>query len=159
MKSHPDIAELERLFPAIREYQMLASRHSIDDIFQDNGGKLLQLRLVLNLEILPSREGNDARDEAGNEYELKTLNIAKTKSFSTHHHMNPVIIEKYRKVTWIFAVYDGIELLEIYRMPSAALSPYFEKWHAKWLADGNKDINNPKIPLEFVRANGVKVHP
>ena len=24
----------------------------------------------------------------------------------------------------------------------------------KWYADGNKDINNPKIPLSFVKENG-----
>ena len=41
MKS-PDLGELERLFPSIREYQALATRHGIGDIFQDNGGKLLQ---------------------------------------------------------------------------------------------------------------------
>lgn len=43
MKSHPDRAVLERIFPSIREYQKLASKHGIGDIFQDNGGKLLQL--------------------------------------------------------------------------------------------------------------------
>ncbi len=46
MKPHPDKAELDRLFPYIREYQSLASRHGIGDIFQDNGGKLLQLLLI-----------------------------------------------------------------------------------------------------------------
>jgi hypothetical protein len=40
MKPHPDTKELERLFPYIREYQALASKHGIGDIFQDNGGKL-----------------------------------------------------------------------------------------------------------------------
>jgi hypothetical protein len=49
MKPHPDTAELERLFPYIREYQALASKHGIGDIFQDNGGKLLQLLLVTGL--------------------------------------------------------------------------------------------------------------
>jgi hypothetical protein len=47
MPSHPDLQILQQIFPAIREYQMLASRHGVDDIFQDNGGKLLQLALVL----------------------------------------------------------------------------------------------------------------
>ena len=38
---------LEKLFPAIREYQKLATKHGIKDIFQDNGGKLLQVVLML----------------------------------------------------------------------------------------------------------------
>jgi hypothetical protein len=36
-----DLDELQRLFPYIREYQALANKHGINDIFQDNGGKLL----------------------------------------------------------------------------------------------------------------------
>jgi hypothetical protein len=60
---------------------------------------------VTGLEVIPGREGNDAKDSNGNEFELKSVNIALTKSFSTHHHINPRIIEKYRQVDWIFAVY------------------------------------------------------
>lgn len=82
-----------------------------------------------------------------------------TQSFSTHHHMNPHILAKYRQVDWIFAVYDGIELSEIYRMTPDQLEPYFAKWAAKWIADGNKDINNPKIPLKFVRQTGMRIFP
>ncbi len=28
----------------------------------------------------------------------------------------------------------------------------------KWVADGNKDINNPKIPLKFVREVGTRIY-
>ena len=104
MKAHPDKAKLNRLFPAMRELQELASKHGINDIFQDNGGKLLQILILTGLKALPKREGNDAVDEAGHEYELKSVNKLLTKSFSTHHHMNPTIIGKYRKVRWVFAV-------------------------------------------------------
>lgn len=148
------VEKINSLMPGIREYQKLANEHGITDIFQDNGGKLLQVLLFTNLKILPGREGNDAVDEHGKEYELKSVNTRLTKSFSTHHHMNPVIIKKYKKVSWIFAVYEGIELLEIYKLTAAQLKPYFEKWQKKWYADGNKDINNPKIPLTFVKENG-----
>ena len=71
MRPHPDYEILKQLFPYIRDYQKLAETHGINDIFQDNGGKLLQVLLILNLEVLPGREGNDARDAQGNEYELK----------------------------------------------------------------------------------------
>ena len=151
----PDLKELQRLFPYIREYQALAERHGINDIFQDNGGKLLQVLLITGLRCLKGREGNDATDADGNEYELKSVNRNLTVSFSTHHHLNPVILKKYREVkAWYFAVYKGIELQAIYRMTPDGLEPYFDKWEQKWHADGRKDINNPKIPVTFVEDNG-----
>jgi hypothetical protein len=158
MTPHPDKPLLDALFPYIRQYQALATKHGINDIFQDNGGKLLQLALITGLRILPSREGNDAVDSSGNEYELKSVNVALTNSFSTHHHMNPGIIEKYRRVGWIFAIYHGIELLAVYQMPPALLEPFFEKWETKWHEDGGRDINNPKIPLRFVTSHGTLIH-
>ena len=158
MRPHPDKEKFDALFPYIRQYQELASKHGIDDIFQDNGGKLLQVLLITGLEVLPGREGNDAKDIDGNEYELKSVNILLTKSFSTHHHMNPTIIDKYRQVDWIFAVYKGIDILSIYRLTPQDLEPYFTKWEEKWHADGGKDINNPKIPLKFVVGNGELIY-
>ncbi len=154
-----EIERLNELFPYIRKYQKLAEEtNGINDIFQDNGGKLLQVLLVTGLKDIPGREGNDAVDVDGNEFELKSLNSDLVKGFSTHHHMNPTIIAKYRKVNWIFAIYEGIELVEIYEMTPKNLEPYYKKWEDKWVADGNKDINNPKIPLKFVRENGKLIY-
>ena len=153
MKEHPDKAILDELFPYIRQYQELASKHGIHDIFQDNGGKLLQVLLVLGLKALPGREGNDAVDDEGNEYELKSVNTRLTRNFSTHHHMNPTIIAKYRKVDWFFAVYEGIELKAIYKLTPADLEPFFVKCEGK-LRDGITHLNNPKIPLKFVVEKG-----
>jgi len=154
---HPDKKKLDRLWPHIQRYQKLAEEHGINDIFQDNGGKLLQVLLITGLTQLPGREGNDAKDDEGNEYELKSVNISLTKSFSTHHHMNPTIIAKYRKVDWVFAVYEGITLLEIYQLSPSDLEPYYEKWETKWNEQG-KDINNPKIPLKYVREHGTQLY-
>jgi transcriptional regulator with XRE-family HTH domain len=151
--------ELDRLLPHVREYQALATKHGIDDVFQDNGGKLLQTLILLDLQKLPRREGNDATDATGNEYELKTLNVRLTKSFSTHHHLNPTIIKKYRAVTaWFFSVYEHIELSKIYRLTPTQLESFFTTWEKKWKKD-KKDINNPKIPLAFVEKNGQLVYP
>lgn len=145
---------LEKLFIHIRLYQQLAEKHGIGDIFQDNGGKLLQVLLISGLKILPGREGNDAIDDSGKEYELKSVNVKLTSSFSTHHHMNPVIIGKYRKVDWLFAIYEGIELKSIYLLTPTDLEPYFSTWESKWHSSGGKDINNPKIPVKFVTNHG-----
>ena len=159
MKPHDDWKRLKELFPAIRSYQQLATKHGINDIFQDNGGKLLQVILLTSLKVLPGREGNDAEDDDGNEFELKSVNTLLTKSFSTHHHLNPTIIDKYRQVDWIFAVYEGIELQAIYRLTPRNLERYYSKWETKWHDDGGKDINNPKVPLKFVEDVGELVYP
>ena len=59
MKSHPDIRSFDELYPYIQKYQDLALKHGIDDVFQDNGGKLLQVILITGLTVLEGREGND----------------------------------------------------------------------------------------------------
>lgn len=162
---HADWALLEALMPETRKLQSLAEKHGVPDIFQDNGGKLLQIALVTGLKLLKSREGNDAVDITGKEYELKTVNIQysikrkQKPQFTTHHHLNPTILAKYRLVHWLFCVYDGIELKAIYFMPASRLEPLFTAWEKKWYDDGHKDINNPKIPMAFVEANGIKIFP
>lgn len=159
MTSHEDLKKFDELLPKLRVLQGLATKHGISDIFQDNGGKLLQVLLITGLKVVPGREGNDAVDATGKEYELKSVNTLLTKSFSTHHHMNPDIINKYRKVDWIFAVYEGIELQSIYSLAPELLEDYFKKWEKKWHDDGKKDINNPKIPLKHVQDNGTLIFP
>lgn len=154
LKANPDYRLLLELWPAVQSYQDLATKHGIADIFQDNGGKLLQVLLLLGMEQLPGREGNDARDAAGREYELKSVNIELTKGFSTHHHMNPTIISKYRKVPWIFAIYRNITLVAVYMLEPKDLEEFYRRWEYKWHADGRKDINNPKIPVKYVEQTG-----
>lgn len=141
---HPDWERLEALMPAVREFQALAQEHGIDDIFQDNGGKILQMLLALNLQGIPGREGNDAVDTEGREFELKSVNIWLTASFSTNHHINVPIINKYRKVCWVFAVYEGIEMRRAYFMPPGSLEEYFQKWEDKWTAE-----QKVSLPLNF----------
>ncbi|MDO5653984.1 MAG: restriction endonuclease [Brachymonas sp.] len=155
---HDDYQRLIKIWPAVQEYQALATKHGIDDVFQDNGGKLLQVLLLLDLKIIPGREGNDAVDASGREYELKSINIELTHGFSTHHHMNPVIIAKYRQVPWVFAVYRDIALQTVYLLEPTDLEFYFTKWEQKWYTDGGKDINNPKIPIKYVMAHGKMIH-
>lgn len=149
-----DKEKFHELMPYIREYQNLASKYNINDIFQDNGGKYLQLLMILDLTTDGAREGNDAIDAEGNEYEIKTVNIELQHQFTTHHHMNPVIIEKYRKVDWYFAPFKNIELQVIYKLTPEKMEVFYTKWEEKWHRDGGKDINNPKIPLNYVIANG-----
>ena len=159
MKPHPDFERLKELFPAVREYQELAKKHGINDVFQDNGGKILQVCLALNLTVTGQRMGNDAKDETGKEFELKTVNLLnRSPSFTTHHHLNPTILAKYRQVDWIFATYQGIELREIYRLTPEQMEHWFSQWEAAWHSKGGKDLNNPKVPVPFVRRRGWLVY-
>jgi hypothetical protein len=156
---HADFAKLQELFPAVRALQMLADKHGIDDIFQDNGGKILQLCLCLGISVLPGREGNDAVDQTtGGEFELKTLNIKKNGGWTTHHHLNPAIIAKYRQVDWIFAAYEGIELKAIWRLSPKQMEPMFQHWEAELARRGaGTHMNNPKIPRSFVFGAGAPI--
>lgn len=154
MKPHRDKQLLDRLFPALREYQALAAAHGISDIFQDNGGKLLQLLIELDLTVVSGRAGSDARDRTGQEYEIKTMNLSLTSNFSTHHHLNPVILGHFRAIDWLFAFYRGIELAAVYRMKPAQLEGFFSLWERRWHERGGRDLNNPKISANFVCANG-----
>ena len=153
---NPDFAKLQELFPAIRALQVLADEHGIDDIFQDNGGKILQLCLCLGINVLPGREGNDAVDKTtGGEFEMKTLNVTKKGGWTTHHHLNPTIIEKYRCVDWLFAAYEGIELKAIWRLSPEQMEPMYTTWEAKLASLGpTGHINNPKVPRAFVADSG-----
>jgi len=151
-KSHKQ--RFNELFPYVREYQRLASEYKINDIFQDNGGKYLQLLMLLDLTTDGAREGNDAIDSEGNEYEIKTVNIDLQQSFTTHHHLNAAIISKYRQVDWYFAPFKNIELQVIYKLTPEDMEPYYKRWERMLEERNGQSLNNPKITLTHVMAHG-----
>ncbi len=152
-KRSSDINRLNNAIQGIQEMQRLANEYGIADIFQYNGGKTLQLLILLGLRISSGREGNDAVDAEEKEYELKTINISLNRNagVTTHHHLNEIILEKYRQVeAWYIGIYEGITLKEIYKVLPDILEPKFKEWEDK-LKKRNAAINNPKIPLKLVR--------
>lgn len=152
------IRELETLWASLHSLAELAKEHGIDDIFQDNGAKVLQQLIYLNMTILPGREGNDAVSPSGTEWEMKSINLETTASgFSTNHHTNHDIIKKYRQVPWTFAIYHGIKLMEMYVLTPDMLEPIYQHWEEKLKTMTH--LNNPKIPVKFVRENGLQVYP
>jgi transcriptional regulator with XRE-family HTH domain len=149
---------MQTAFEKVQELQKLAKEYGIADIFQDNGGKVLQVLIMLGLKISPGREGNDALDDEGNEYELKTVNYALTTQISTHHHLNKEILDKYRKVkAWYFAIYEDIELWEIWKVPPSQLEALFRHWEIV-IDQTGKELNNPKIPLWFIQTGGESIY-
>lgn len=152
------IRKINELWDNLRELSELAAEYGIDDIFQDNGAKVLQQLIYMNMQNLQGREGNDAIDINGVEWEMKSINTNTSASgFSTNHHLNYIILHKYRNVPWSFAIYHGIELQEIYVMTPTQLEPMFSHWESK-LDAGMTSINNPKIPIRFVKENGTLIY-
>lgn len=149
--------EIESLWPGIQRYQELADHYGIKDIFQDAGGKLLQLLIATGLDVVPGRTGADAKDRMGNEYEIKSLDLSgKVQGFSTNHHVTHDTIRKYEQRRWVFAMYDRITLMEAYLVEASALVPIFEKWLLT--LDSTSHINNPKIPIDLVRRVGTVMY-
>ena len=155
-----EINKIEELWNSLQALQDLAHEYGIDDIFQDNGAKVLQQLIYLNFDVLAGREGNDAVSISGKEWEMKSINIATSASgFSTNHHTTFDIINKYRSVPWSFAIYNGIRLQSIYVMSPRQLEPLFLHWEKKLTNENITHINNPKIPIKYVKENGLLVYP
>ena len=155
-----------------RELQELSTRHGIHNVMTDNGYQELVVLTLFGLTKL-RREGNDARDADGREYELKTVGRISSDgvrkgslSVTTEHTMTLANIERYRSVwLWIVAVFDRTLPEVIYEITPAALEPFFSKWEqALDERDGDwrrvrDHINNPKIPLKFVAEHGIRIWP
>lgn len=150
-------AEIEDLWPGVVKFQKLAAQYGISDIFSDNGGKVAQLAIAVGLDIVPGRTGADAEDRMGNEYELKTIDLNKSaKGFTTNHHLNSHTIAKYRDRRFVFAMYEGITLMEAYLVLPPDMEPVYARWEA---ALHNRDhLNNPKIPIDYVRETGTVMY-
>lgn len=147
--------EIEYLWPGVVAMQSLADQYGIADISQDAGLKMLQVAIALGLDIIPGRSDADASDRLGNLYEVKTIDLAgKARGFSTSHHVTHNTLAKYRSRKWAFVTYDRITMQEAYFVESDALEPLFKKWEHKLRARDTTHLNNPKIPVDYIRENG-----
>lgn len=163
-KHREKIESLNFVWSNLDSIEQLAQTYEINDIAQDNNLKLLQTLVLFDFKNQPGREGSDAIDRYGHMWELKTVNIDLTTSFSTNHHTNLERIAVFRKERWLFSSYRGISLQEVYAVSPLALEQYFSRWEEnvhKKIADNNENahLNNPKIPLKFVSQVGIKVYP
>ena len=147
------IQEFNSKWEGLNSIETLAKQYEINDIAQDNNLKLLQTLVYFDFQNQAGREGSDAIDRYGNKWELKTANENLVSGFSTNHHTNHERIAQFRQERWLFSIYSGIELKEVYAMSPNTLEPYFTDWtnkvNAKIAAgEDNPHINNPKIPLK-----------
>lgn len=164
-RQHRDrIATFEYAWINLKDIDERARDYGINDIAQDNNLKLLQTLVFFDFENQANREGSDAIDRFGNMWELKTVNLDLTSSFSTNHHTNLERIAAFREERWLFSAYRGIALQEVHAVSPRALEPYFTKWEASVrekirAGTENAHLNNPKIPIKFVREVGIQVYP
>jgi hypothetical protein len=149
--------EIETLWPGVERLQALADQYGIYDIFQDAGGKMLQLAIACGLDVVPGRTGPDAQDRIGNQYEVKTVDLTNNpRGFTTSHHVTSATIQRYRSRRWVFAMYDRITLREAYLVEAVNLEPVFQNWEVSLMHVNH--LNNPKIPIDFVRKFGTTMY-
>jgi hypothetical protein len=154
--------------------QEIATNYGIHNVFDDGGYKELILLTLFRLHKL-HREGDDAEDNEGNRYEIKTVarmsshgKAKRSLGVTTEHTLTRANIARYRKVKlWIIAVFDQSKPEAIYEILPGALEPYFAKWESQIIQQEKvrvdtgapPHINNPKIPLEHVKRYGVRIWP
>lgn len=155
MPTHMNLrwTEMESALEGTEKLKSLAKAYGIADPFSDNGVKVLQIAVATGLDIHPGRLGPDAMDRIGNEYEIKTVDLDKKNSgFSTNHHLNHAVIDRFTKRRFVFATYRGSTLVEAYLVESAMLEPAFRKWRTALKKVSH--LNNPKISIDYVREVG-----
>lgn len=155
MPTHQDYrwSEMDTAFEHAQEIQKLADAYNIPDVMVDNGLKVLQVAIAVGLDVVPGRQGADYIDRMGNVFEGKTMDLSKkTRGFSTCHHLHGGTITEYRKRTFIFSTYDGMYLQESYAVTPDDMEPLYLKWAVQLRTKTH--LNNPKIPLEFIREVG-----
>lgn len=151
--------------------QAKASEHGIHNVFDDGGYKELLLLTLFGLRKL-DREGDDAADDLGRRYEIKTVarissrgKRKTTLGITTEHTLTQANIDRYRRTfLWIIAVFDQERPEAIYEITPRDLEPFFAEWERrlKVMTDAGNElahINNPKIPLKHVIAHGVRIWP
>jgi hypothetical protein len=154
--------------------QKEAGAHNIHNVFDDGGYKELILLRLFELRKL-DREGDDAEDRHGRRFEIKTVARVDSRgrrkgslSVTTEHTLTIANIERYRRVyLWIIAVFDQSRPEAIYEITPRALEPYFAAWEQKLLSQeavrtvdsAPTHINNPKIPLWFIKKYGIQIWP
>lgn len=154
--------------------QQLATPKNIHNVFDDGGYKELILLTLFNLKKL-DREGDDAEDDQGRRYELKTVarmgprgRRKRSLSVTTEHTLTLSNVQRYRNTyLWIVAVFDQSNQEAIYEIAPASLEPYFARWEQALrrqeelheTGGAPPHLNNPKISLPYVEQHGTRIWP
>jgi Restriction endonuclease PvuII len=141
----------------VGELQKRAAPYGILDIASDNNIKTLQIyETVEILRSFKSRMGNDAYDPAGNEYELKTLDVD-GKYIRTSHGLTVDIIERYRGAHWLVGRFDSNKLIELYYCCPKEFEDFFQKCETKLNETKKDSLNDPPITFKTIQTYGTLI--
>lgn len=100
---------------------------------------------------------------------VSSMGVRKTAlSVTTEHTLTRDNITRYRNTyLWIVAVFDQAMPEAIFEIPPSRLEPYFGRWEEVLVKQemlhqtggAPTHLNNPKIPICFVRDHGLQVWP
>lgn len=149
--------QLDEFIVSNQKLEEFASQYGIKNIYQDSNLQQLQQALYLGLSFQPARQSNDAVDDYGCPWELKSLTLSKhIRGFSTSNPLSLKVLNRYRKCNFAFSIYENSLLSSIYIASPKQMKGIFDKFERRILTLG--EPNNPKIPLDYVYRNAIKVY-
>lgn len=158
----PIVEGIEHLIDLAQPLEAAAQEAGIPSVFDDGGFRTLLVCRLFGLQALPGKAGHDARCPKGRNFELKTVNLVGTHGqrrvnpgVTTEHTLRQANIERFRRTnSWLIGVFAGCRPLEFWQVPTGRLETFFSEWEQKLAQAPNQEINNPKIPLKFIRETG-----
>lgn len=160
LKANTDITDILELAAAL---QVHGTKNEIVSVFDDGGYRELLMGQLFSLQLHKGRHGDDATDDEGHNYELKTVNLVDTSGklrknpgVTTCHHVNHEIIRRYRGLhAWIVGIFFVNEPVEIYELDPQFVEAVLNIWENRLKDEGISHINNPKIKFDDVRKHGI----
>jgi hypothetical protein len=154
--------QIEDVLGLASKLQKYGTKKNIVSVFDDGGYRELLLATLFDLRLHLGRQGDDAYDELGNNFELKTVNLVDTSGklrikpgITTCHHVNQEIINRYRNLhAWLVGIFFINEPVEIYEISADKLESYLKTWEEQ--LKQSTHINNPKIRFDDIRKLGIK---
>jgi hypothetical protein len=154
-----DITEMLEIAAKLQKH---GTMKNIVSIFDDGGYRELLMGELFGLLLHKGRHGDDATDDKGRNYELKTVNLVDTSGnlrknpgVTTCHHVNYEIINRYRGLhAWVVGVFFINEPVEIYELEPKFIEELLDKWENRLKNENISHINNPKIKLQDIRKHG-----
>ncbi len=140
--------------PALRLLEQDAAVKGVNGLFRDDNFRIFQILLITSLSQMSDDNGVSVVDDKGVVYGVRTVDLLQMKNFVLHDRVTPQVLIEYRKRDWIFGVYRGVGVLELYRVLSKDLESIYLKWESQWKDGVKKELKNPKVPLRYVRAVG-----
>lgn len=165
----------------MRQVEDQPQRRTVQDDIRE-----AQLALLLNLQRASTRTGSDARDEAGNRYELKTVTTA---NVTTGRDIGPEYLDRLRQSYFVCARGSytdyGFSIDHIYFLAPEMMEDWIVRIEARIggdraLADSAIEelrrsgfqadlerlrricyrgitINNPKVPWSYITSHGIRL--